>query len=171
MDLSSSSFGELEDMIAEDQKKKFRYKQIAEEGNDPVESGKAYGTPHQIASLYGGSGKIETLPGYDETKPGEKRKLPGRPQVHASMIGTDSDAFGRDRYGSKEWRNAEDSGEDKMGLTFKGGPMNMESTMNVYLQNKEMLGQMAQKKFAKRVNLFEEESNILSEDNIKSDSE
>lgn len=169
--LSPDSFGELEDMIAEDQKKKFRYKQIAEEGNDPVESGKAYGTPHQIASLYGGSGKIETLPGYDETKPGEERKLPGRPQVHPSIMGTDKDPFGRDRYGSKEWRNKEDSGEDKMGLTFKGGAMNMENSMDIYLQNKDSLKNMAKKKFTTKVNLFEAETNILSEDNIKPDSE
>lgn len=169
--LSPDSFGELEDMIAEDQKKKFRYKQIAEEGNDPVESGKAYGTPHQIASLYGGSGKIQTLPGYDETKPGEERKLPGRPEVHTSIIGTDKDPLGRDRYGRKEFGQTKDSGEDKMGFGFKGGPMNMENSMNIYLQNKQSLEKMASKQLAKRVNLFEGESNILNEDNIKPDSE
>jgi len=51
---SEDQYAELEDMIIEDKKREFRYAQIQEEGNDPAESGQAYGTPHQIASLYGG---------------------------------------------------------------------------------------------------------------------
>ena len=36
--------------------------QIEAEGNDPVETGKSYGTPHDLASLYG-KGRMYSDPG------------------------------------------------------------------------------------------------------------
>jgi hypothetical protein len=51
--LSEDQYDEYRDLIAEDQKRIFRFKQIENEGNDPLESGKSYGTPHDLAYLYG----------------------------------------------------------------------------------------------------------------------
>jgi len=167
--MSPDSFGELEDMIVEDQKRKFRYDQITTEGNDPLESGQAYGTPHQIAGLYGGQKVLNVPTGYNETNPNEPVKLPGRPRKYKSTFGTDSSAFGRDgigRYGMKS--NAE-TGEDSLKPKYKGGPMSFESTMAVYLKNKESLEKMFP---GKKVSLFEEkseESSLLDERNIKED--
>ena len=50
---SEDQFDEYRDLIREDAKRSFRNTQIEAEGNDPVESGKSYGTPHDLANLYG----------------------------------------------------------------------------------------------------------------------
>jgi hypothetical protein len=61
--------------MIEDKKRQFRYTQIENEGNDPQESNQAYGTPHQIASLYGGNSNrtaASNVPlGYNELDPSE----------------------------------------------------------------------------------------------------
>jgi hypothetical protein len=50
---SQDEYDEYRDLLAEDQKRAFRLNQIAAEGNDPKVTGKSYGTPHDLASLYG----------------------------------------------------------------------------------------------------------------------
>jgi len=156
---SEDQFGELEDQIVEDKKRDFRYKQIAEEGNDPSESGQAYGTPHQIASLYGGKDdEVLNAPyGYDENKP-------GRPKSFSSTTGTDKSAFGRDPIGSADRRDSNQAGEDSLKQNFKGGsPLALENTMTEYLKNRGMLSKM--NKGGRKTKLFEE-SNLLSGENI-----
>ncbi len=65
--LSQDQFDEYRDLIAEDQKRTFRFKQIENEGNDPLESGKSYGTSHDLAALYGsGRNGIGVPDGYDK---------------------------------------------------------------------------------------------------------
>ena len=76
---SEDQYDEYRDLSREDAKRKFRIAQIEAEGNDPVETGKSYGTPHDLASLYG-KGRTMSDPGnvpdgYNEDDP----KL-GRPQ-------------------------------------------------------------------------------------------
>jgi hypothetical protein len=158
---SEDQYGELEDMILEDKKRAFRFKQVEEEGNDPAESGQAYGTPHQIASLYGGKEDILNVPyGYDEKKP-------GRPKTFASTRGTDDAAFGRDPLGAPAYRKNAETGEDSLKVNYKDdSPLALESTMGEYLKNKKALDKMF-KKTERKVQLFEE-PNLMSEDNIKS---
>lgn len=161
---SEDQYAELEDMIIEDKKRDFRYKQIAEEGNDPAESGQAYGTPHQIASLYGGKeDSVLNVPyGYDENKP-------GRPKTVTSNIGTDRSAFGRDPIGSDAYNKDAEAGENSMQPNYKGGsPLALESTMGEYLKNKNSLSKMFTKNKERKVQLFEQ-SDLLSEDNILND--
>jgi hypothetical protein len=158
---SEDQYAELEDMIVEDKKREFRYAQIQEEGNDPAESGQAYGTPHQIASLYGGKeDSILNVPyGYDENKP-------GRPKSVVSSMGTDKSAFGRDAIGSKELSSKNTEEEDSLKVNYKGGsPLALESTMGEFLKNKKSLDRMIKKQTSRKINLFEE-SDLLSEDNI-----
>jgi hypothetical protein len=96
--LSEDQYDEYRDLVIQDQKRSFRTTQIAEEGNDPVETGRSYGTPHDLASLYGrGRYEENSVPdNYDE-------KVPlGRPQEKASNINTQDNAFGRDRLGRKD---------------------------------------------------------------------
>jgi hypothetical protein len=166
--MSPDQFGELDDMIAEDQKRKFRYKQISEEGNDPAETGKAYGTPHQIATLYGGQGVLDVPTGYNETNPNEPKARPGRPQKYSSIRGTDADPFGRDRLGTYDMKSNAETGEDKRGFEFKGGPMSMEHTLGVFLRNKDSLKKMFNKG-DRSVLLYEQNGGILDESNIKPD--
>ena len=68
-------------------------------------------------------------------------------------------------YGMKS--NAE-TGEDRSGLEFRGGPLSMESTKAVYLQNAGSLKKMF-KNTERPILLFEDKSSILDESNIKSD--
>ena len=157
---SEDQYAELEDMIIEDKKREFRYAQIQEEGNDPAESGQAYGTPHQIASLYGGKeDSVLNVPqGYDENKP-------GRPKSNTSIIGTDNSRFGRDPLGQAAYNKDAETGENNMKPNYKGGsPLALEGTMAEYLKNKSALNAMT-KKHARKVNLFEQ-PDLLSEDNI-----
>jgi hypothetical protein len=59
---SEDQYDEYRDLTREDAKRKFRIAQIEAEGNDPVETGKSYGTPHDLASLYG-KGRMYSDPG------------------------------------------------------------------------------------------------------------
>lgn len=157
---SEDQYAELEDMIIEDKKREFRYAQIKEEGNDPAESGQAYGTPHQIASLYGGKedSMLNVPYGYDEKKP-------GRPKSVTSIIGTDNSRFGRDPIGQAAYSKNAERGEDDMKPNYKGGsPLALEGTMAEYLKNRNALNAMT-KKHSRKVNLFEQ-PDLLSEDNI-----
>ena len=99
---SEDEYEEYRDLIAQDQKRQFRMAQIETEGNDPLTTGRSYGTPHDLASLYG-KGRIESDPanvpdGYNEKKP------LGRPEEKVSDINTQDNAFGRDRLGRKDMK-------------------------------------------------------------------
>jgi len=99
--LSEDRFNELRDLVREDAKRSFRITQLENEGNDPAVSGISYGTPHDLASLYGrrsvDSPKVPT--GYGEENP------EGRPRERASIIGTQEDPLGgRDRLGKLDMK-------------------------------------------------------------------
>ncbi|MGA0277755.1 MAG: portal protein, partial [Candidatus Kariarchaeum pelagius] len=90
---SEDQYQEYRDLIIEDQKRKFREAQIETEGNDPAESGEAYGTPHSLASLYGagrypGSKGVPT--GYSVNDPNYPEQVldQGRPSESPSNYGT-----------------------------------------------------------------------------------
>jgi hypothetical protein len=98
---SEDQYDEYRDLVVEDKKRVFRLAQIENEGNDPAKTGKSFGTPHDLASLYGKgrSGmnvEREVPPGYDETRP------VGRPKEKASIVGTQQRALGKDPLGSAE---------------------------------------------------------------------
>jgi hypothetical protein len=171
--LSESEYDEIRDQILEDKKRQFRYAQIENEGNDPSESNQAYGTPHQIASLYGGNANrtaaSEVPLGYNEKNPTEPIHEPGRPQKKASFINTAKDPLGRDRMGSYDMKSKPASGEDATGKTryIGGSPLALENknTQIAYHTNKAMFDKM---NFNHKVNLFEQ-SNLLDEENIIGD--
>ena len=180
---SEDQYAEMDDMIIEDQKRTFRYNQIVEEGNDPSETGQAFGTPHQLASLYGGKGNttLDIPTGYDETNPNEPINLPGRPQKYKSRRGTDKATFGRDPMGKADLKSTADSGEDRgLGL---GAPLALENTMVEFLRLKKSLNKINPKNTGRKTKLFEQsdaegrktslytQPEILQEDVIKDDSE
>ena len=176
---SEEEFDEYRDLIVEDKKRAFRMKQIEEEGNDPAESGQAYGTPHQIASMYGGYGSApltgQNVPrGYNETNPNEPVKLPGRPANKVSLINTADDPLGSDRLGVYDLKSKPSSGEDGLKAKFLGGnPMSLKegrnTTVAAYLTNKAALETY---KRNKRVNIYEsKEGSLLDESRIKPDSD
>jgi hypothetical protein len=102
--LSEDQYLELRDLINEDSKRLFRISQLEAEGNDPAKSGRSYGTPHDLASMYGrratatekGGGPGELPSGYNEVGPEG-----GRPREKMSVYGTNKDPIGgRDRLGT-----------------------------------------------------------------------
>jgi len=111
--LTDDMYGEERNKILDDARYKFRYEQIKGEGNDPLRTGKSFGTAHDIASLYKGDGGVPD--GYDETVPkkdadkvkkslGTEKPL-GRPADHGRYE-THDHPLGFDPLGRKEVSNA-----------------------------------------------------------------
>jgi hypothetical protein len=148
---SEDQYAEYRNQTIEDKKRSFRISQIENEGNDPVDSGTSYGTPHDLASLYGkgrygGSG----VPiGYDE-------KEAGRPKEKVSDYGTQDHALGRDPIGAKGMH------EPLKAAAGTGATWTLENTRVEYLKNKKMLESIK----VNKTNVFEEPS-ILNESNIQ----
>ena len=153
---SEDQYDEYRDLVLEDKKRAFRLSQVEHEGNDPAKSGKSYGTPHDLASLYGKGrmGQHGSLPpGYDED-----REV-GRPREKASIIGTSKDPLGKDRTGKIDNNTTTTSAGEK--ISSKGGsPLAL-------AERKGMLN-IIPKEYRKQL-VFnpDEESTLLSEDNIK----
>ena len=98
--LSEDQYIEMRELVREDAKRVFRLAQLEAEGNDPASSGRSYGTPHDLASMYGrratATEKTANVPsGYNEVGPEG-----GRPREKMSVYGTNADPLGgRDRLG------------------------------------------------------------------------
>jgi hypothetical protein len=153
--LSQDQFDEYRDLIAEDQKRIFRFKQIENEGNDPLESGKSYGTPHDLAALYGsGRNGIGVPDGYDKDEP------LGRPKEKASTANTQQSTLGKDRLGNDGMKKGDATGEDlTLKNNFKGGsPLALETQ----LKNKTLLESLN-----KKLSFKKEESSLLDESQIR----
>lgn len=107
--LSEDEYSEMRDLINQDYRRIFRLSQIENEGNDPAESGKSYGTAHDLATLYGRrlgdekGGVFGKVPlGYEDSNTfgiGEVGPEGGRPKTHASHYGTNDGLGGRDPLG------------------------------------------------------------------------
>jgi hypothetical protein len=158
---SEDQYDELRDLIIEDMKRTFRLSQIENEGNDPAKSGKSYGTPHDLATLYGkgrnGVGTNPVPPGYDE------KRAVGRPEEKSSIIGTQKDPLGKDRLGSKEnsplyTANIPDEGS--------GTPKSTLLALAESLKYRDVLKGI-KKDMEDKQNIFEQESTLLDEKNIK----
>ena len=162
--MSEDEYLQEKDLVREDSKAMFRLAQIENEGNDPAKSGMTYGTPHDLASMYGrravstpkGGEPGEVPQGYSELEPkwGEPGPEGGRPREKASVYGTNQNPVG---------------GRDPLGVDgMHGGfPSDNENVMEnlatqaVYHKNKESLKNIV---FNKQT---EVEPELLNEDNIK----
>ena len=162
--MSEDQYMDERNLVREDKKRAFRIAQIETEGNDPAKSGVSYGTPHDLASMYGrrsvstpkGGSPGELPLGYSETEPewGQPGPEGGRPREKASVYGTNDNPLG---------------GRDPLGVhgMHGGFPSDNENVMEnlttqaVYHKNKEELKKLVFKKELLR------ESELLNEDNIK----
>jgi hypothetical protein len=154
---SEDKYNEYRDLVREDKKRIFRLSQLENEGNDPAVSGLSYGTPHDLASMYGRrsyeGGKIPT--GYGEPNP------EGRPRENMSIIGTQDDPLGgRDRLGVHGMKGGYPSDNDNVNENFK--------TQSVLLKNPDIKSI----KFEKKLAIEREKTGILAgsmldENNIK----
>lgn len=147
---SEDQYDEYRDLVLEDYKRKFRLAQIENEGNDPLRSGVSYGTPHDLASLYGKGRTGMNTNGEVPTDYNEKEPI-GRPKTKASMINTQQDPLGRDRLGK-----AENSAVNVI---------NTNKAIQEYHKHKDLLKSL---KNSKKELIFEQEnSTLLDETNIK----
>ena len=167
---SEDQYQEYRDLIVEDQKRRFRENQIEAEGNDPAESGEAYGTPHSLASLYGAGrypGSKGVPSGYavgDKNYP-EQALDQGRPPESVSNYGKQDSNLGKDVTGSDRMTSSNQA-EDRPGLNETKKKLQKEenlSTRAIFAQNHKSLEKMFPKT---QVNLFEKET-LLDEDQIR----
>jgi hypothetical protein len=150
--LSPDQYNQEKDTLLEDAMQAFRLSQLENEGNDPTESGMSYGTPHDLASLYGNKrdkavGPAQVPTGYDE-------KEPGRPIEDPTKYSSDKSNFSRDPLGKKG---------QSAPRPEKPTDTNKVSTFEI-----ANLKQSLQKlKKSKKIITEEEEKGLLSEKNIK----
>jgi len=147
--LSEDQYEEYRDLIAQDQKRQFRMNQIETEGNDPLTTGRSYGTPHDLASLYG-QGRMESDPGNVPDGYNEKEPL-GRPKEKASNINTQDNAFGKDRLGRQQNKI-----DDQPGFN--------ESAKQNYAKNRSLLESMGKELI---FTSDKKKESLLDESNIK----
>ena len=129
----------------------FRMNQIENEGNDPIESGESYGTPHDLANVYANNRIKPTgdLPdGYNE-------KEPGRPKQKLSRYDTDQANMGRDPLG-------------KAGLTADDTPERTNNVSTFALEeNSRILKKLSLKRLkGKQVLTEDSKKSLLDEKNI-----
>ena len=162
---SEDQYQEYRDLIIEDQKRLFRQNQILEEGNDPAESGEAYGTPHALASLYG-SGRYPEAKGvpkgYDVNDSEYPEGALGRPEEKASGYGTQDSNLGKDILGVDRMKS-KSTPEDRPGLSESSTTVGSINTRAVFAQNEKMLKKFFPKP---KITIFEGEE-LLNEGNIR----
>ena len=159
-DMSEDSYMEMRDLMVEDEKRKFRRNQIEAEGNDPASSGVTYGTPHDLASMYGrratstpkGGDKTNVPTGYSEW--GQPGPEGGRPKEKASVYGTTAGLGGRDPLGTHGLKG---------GYPSDGENVN-ENTIakNILAKNEDLL-----KKIVFTKNSDKDKEGLLNEDQIR----
>ena len=158
--LSEDDYNEFRDLAREDAKRAFRLSQIEAEGNDPLETGQSYGTPHDLASLYG-KGRYSDDP--DNVPAGYNEKELGRPEEKVSNINTQDGNFGKDRLGVDAMKGKENE-SNSIKPSYKGGsPLALEAK-TAYFQNKDMLKKIP---INRKQLVFEQDESLLNEDNLK----
>ena len=161
--LSEDQYDDYRDLIREDAKRKFRITQIEAEGNDPVETGKSYGTPHDLASLYG-KGRMYSDPGNVPDGYNKDSEV-GRPKDGISNINKQDSNFGKDRLGVKRMKDTDknDSTDSRTDTNRSG--LALETAQTTLLKNKDIFKKMNKKKL-----VFEQDvddTSILDENQLK----
>jgi hypothetical protein len=156
---SEDQIGEYRDLVREDSKRKFRNGQIQEEGNDPLESGQSYGTPHDLASLYG---KGRTMSDPSNVPDGYSDDLEmGRPKDGITNRGKQDNNFGKDPLGVKGMK-----GTDKNDGNPKPRLSEFEDPKITFLKNKDIFKGLDKKQL-----IFEQDkadSSLLDESRLRS---
>jgi len=151
--LSPDQYNEQKDSMVDDALESFRLSQLENEGNDPTESGMSYGTPHDLASLYGNKrdkavGPAQVPTGYDE-------KEPGRPVEKPQNYGSDQGNFSRDPLGKKGLSASQPSKPTEPSRIPTFEAQSIKKTLQKALNKKKILKE-------------ENNNGMLSEKNIKS---
>ena len=171
--LSEDTYMEMRDLVIEDYKRLFRITQIENEGNDPAKSGKSYGTPHDLASLYGRrQGDEKGMPfgrvpaGYEDSTPGIGEIGPegGRPKTHASHYGTNDGLGGRDPLGQHGMKGGFDSDNENVNEQESQFKIDNSLAKTLFYQNKDLFKNKKQIIFENKV---ENQDTLLDESQIQ----
>ncbi len=164
--LSEDQYDEYRELILQDKKRKFRQNQVENEGNDPMDSGKSYGTPHDLASLYG---KGRTYSDPNNLPDGYNEKTPlGRPQEKVSNRNTQDDNFGKDRLGVERMKDTDKNEGDSINPQFKGGSALSLEGKSHYNKHSDMFKDIPSSN--KKRMIFEDDKSgesLLDESNIR----
>jgi len=153
---SSDEYDEYRELIKQDAKRGFQVQQIENEGNDPATTGQSYGTPHDLASLYG-KGRMESTPSNVPDGYNEKKTL-GRPKEKASNIGKQDNAFGKDRLGRAGMKKDNDASNSIKPKYNGNSPLALEAR-GLSRSQEEMLNKIPS---TKKQMIFEKDSNESS---------
>ena len=149
--MSPDQYNKEKDLMVKDAMHNFRVSQIENEGNDPSESGVSYGTPHDLAALYGN--KRDKAVGPNQIPTGYDEDPVGPPKQTISNYGTEDSNFSRDpigQQGTKADLAAENKTSNKS--IFDG----LKSSLQKIKKQKQILKE-------------EDKNNMLSEKNLKSE--
>ena len=151
--LSPDQYNIEKDLMVGEAMEKFRLSQLENEGNDPSESGISYGTPHDLASLYGNKrdksvGPAQVPTGYDEEEP-------GRPVEKPTSYGTDKSNLTRDPLGKKGLKPASPENPLRPGRVPTLEANNLKRSLQKIKNKKQILKE-------------DNAEGMLSENNIKS---
>ena len=163
---SSDEYDEYRELVRQDAKRGFRVTQIENEGNDPAATGQSYGTPHDLASLYG-KGRMESNPDNVPDGYNEKKTL-GRPKEKASNIGKQDNAFGKDRLGRAGIRKDNDS-SDSIKPKYNGNsPLALEAK-SLSKSQEEMLNKIPTNQKQMIFEKDNDKSSLLDDKQIRKD--
>ena len=152
--MSEDTYNEMRDLVREDGKRSFRLSQIENEGNDPVVTGESYGTPHDLASIYGAREQGEVPAGYDERDPQPE----GRPREKFSILGTQKDPLGgRDRLGVHGMKGGYPSDNENVKENTTTAKIVMSRNKDIFQGKKKLIFEKVE----------EQTSNLLDENNIQ----
>tara|TARA_R110001606_G_scaffold101674_1_gene223169 strand:- start:1877 stop:3745 length:1869 start_codon:yes stop_codon:yes gene_type:complete len=152
--LSEDQYNDERELVREDAKRAFRIAQVEAEGNDPAKSGRSYGTPHDLASMYGRRATATEKSNNNVPKGyGEPGPDGGRPKEKASVYGTNDAIGGRDPLGVDGMHGGFPSDNETVNESLL--------TQSVYHKNKESLKQIVFSEDKK------DTTELLNEDNIK----
>jgi len=161
--LSEDQYDEYRDLNREDAKRKFRLAQIEAEGNDPVETGKSYGTPHDLASLYG-KGRMYSDPGNVPDGYNTDSDL-GRPKDSISNRGKQNSNFGKDPLGTKRMKDTDKNDSSDSNTDTNKSGLALENAQITFLKNKDIFKKMNKKQLVFEQN--KDTSSLLDENQLK----
>jgi len=173
-DISEDKYMEFRNLMNEDSKREFRKAQIENEGNDPAKSGKSYGTPHDLATIYGKSSGVgekapalgEVPAGYeDHPKPpkhGEPGPEGGRPREKMSTYGTQKAAMGRDPLGKHDMHGGYPSDSQNVSEEDTNNIL----TKSVYYKNQDLFKNSDKKIIFEKTNNSKQD-NLLNDNKLK----
>ena len=134
---SEDQYDEYRDLAREDAKRKFRLSQIEAEGNDPVSSGKSYGTPHDLADLYG-KGRMYSDPSNVPDPEKFDSDDAGRPVDSVTSRGKQENNFGKDPLVVQRMKDKDKNEGDEININIPDPSNNYSRLINEVINTESL---------------------------------